>query len=78
VTTADKGPRSVTIEFPDNRDADPKIEIGPQVTIGQLAESSWWLNRLATEARTGQVMAQQIEAQQRQALAAGLRNGGRG
>lgn len=78
MTTAAKGPHSIVVEYPANTAGEPKIELGPEVTIGQLAEAAWWLDRLAIEARSGQVMAQQMEATQRAALAAGLRNGGRG
>lgn len=72
------GPVKVTITFSAANSADPVLTMDPSLTIGQLALAAWVLENQAADARRGQMIAQAQEAQMRQALASGIRNGGRG
>lgn len=71
-------PVKVTVTFSAVNSADPIVTMDPGVTIGQLALAAWVLENQAADARRGQMIAQAQEAQMRQALASGIRNGGRG
>ena len=67
-------PRRIVVTFLGDS-ADAQVEIGPEVTIGQLAVASWALGEQAHDARQGQLIAQARERAAIQAVAAGLQTG---
>lgn len=55
---AAEDPRTIVIRFPEDSSKPPELELGAEVTIGQLVGVAWELEHYAEDARRGQLMAQ--------------------
>jgi len=73
---AAEDPRSIVIRFSEDAGKPPELEVGLAITVGQLVQVSWELEKLAGDARQGQLMAQAQLQREAAAVAASIRNGG--